>query len=192
VKTRLHPLSALAVAGLATASCAAHAPAGPPPAAAADPCATTACRPAKSIILQRGTNQFIFNSPAMRYVINDVVIVEPGDDIYVTGDERDGTLVNLRRVDPPAAGALNVIHVTYKQEQLPNGAFVMMLDLQSSFPRILVYRAMAMGPRNPMFATSSCPLNPTVTAIEMWPQPLWQVRLSNFRASGDGRTCKVY
>jgi len=190
VTARLHRLSALALAGLATASCAAHAPA---PAATPDPCATTVCRPAKSIILQQqGKGQFIFNSPAARYVINDVVIVEPGDDVYVTGDDRDGSLVNLRRVDPPGAGATNVIHLTYKQDQLANGAFIMLLGVESSFPRILVYRAVAMGPTNPMFVTSTCPLNPGHLMIETWPQPLWQILLSNFRASTDGRTCKVY
>jgi hypothetical protein len=192
VKARLHHLSVLAVAGLATASCAAHAPAGPPPAAAPDPCATTSCRPARSIILQQGTDQVIFNSPAMRYVINDVVIVEPGDDIYVTGDERDGRLVNLRRVEPPGVGAPNVIHLGYKQEQLDNGAFIMRLELQSSFPYVLVYRAVAMGPANPMFVTSTCPVRPGITMGEMWPQPLWQLLLSNFRAGDGARTCKVY
>jgi hypothetical protein len=192
LKARLHRLSALAVTGLATASCAAHAPTGPPPAASADPCATTVCRPAKSIILQRGTDQVVFNSPAMRYVIDDVVILEPGDDIYVTGDERDGRLVNLRRVDPPGGGATNVIHLRYKQDQLLNGAFVMMLELQSSFPRVLVYLAAAMGPANPMFFTSTCPVKPGITASEMWPQPLWQVLLSNFRASDAARICKIY
>jgi hypothetical protein len=191
VTARLHRLSALAVAGLATASCAAHAPAGPPP-AAPDRCATTVCRPAKTIILQRGKGQFIVPAPAAPYVDDDVVIVRPGDDFYVAADDRDGALVNLRRIDPPAADAPNVIHFTYKQEQLDNGAFVMMLDVHSSFARALVYRALAMSPAKPLFVTSTCPLNPGITSIEMWTEPLWQLLLRNFRATDDVRTCKVY
>jgi hypothetical protein len=185
-----HRAYAVAIASAAIAACATS----PPPPPKPSPCAITACRPAKTIILQKGRSQFLIQSPAEPYVLDGAVIVRPGDDFFIAGDERDGALVNLRRIDPPGEGAANVIHLTYKQDQLNNGAFIMVLTLQSSFARALVYHAAGMHAMRPYepFSTSTCPVRPAVDMIETWPEPLWQLFLRNFRFSDDTATCKVY
>jgi hypothetical protein len=181
----------LAAAVPAIAACAAHEPPPPKP----SPCGITECRPAKTLILQQqGKGQFLMNTPAWPYVLDGVVTVRPGDDFFITADDRDGALVNLRRIAAPAEHAPNVIHITYKQEQLNNGAFIMSLVLQSSFARPLVYHAAAMNAWRPYepFSTSTCPVEPGIAMIETWPAPLWQLYLRNFRTAEQPGLCKVY
>lgn len=182
------PLPAIAACALAT--CATQ----PPPPPRPSPCAITPCRPAKTILLQQGRGQFVVNTEPAPYVLDGAVIVRPGDDFFITGDDRDGALVNLRRIDPPAEGAPNVIHITYKQEQLNNGVFVMSLVLQSSFARALVYHAAGVNAARPYapFSTSTCPLVPGIGMKETWNAPLWQLMLRDFRASDGSQLCKIY
>jgi len=187
-RARLWPLASVVAA---IAACEAHNPPPPGP----SPCAITACRPAKTLILQQqGKGQFLMNTPGLPYVLDGAVIVLPGDDFFITADDRDGALVNLRRIDPPAEGAPNVIHISYKQEQLSNGMFYMSLLLDSSFARSLVYHAAAMNAARPYapFATSTCPVRPGVKMNETWNAPLWQLMLRNFRTAEQPGLCKIY
>jgi hypothetical protein len=186
-RARLLPLTA----AVTVAACQAHEPPPPRP----SPCAITDCRPAKTLILQQqGKGQFLMNTPALPYVFDGAVIVLPGDDFFITADDRDGALVNLRRIGAPAEQSPNVIHVTFKQEQLNNGVFIMSLLLDSSFPRPLVYHAAAMNAWRPYepFSTSTCPVRPGITAGETWNAPLWQLMLRNFRTAEQPGLCKIY
>jgi len=187
-RARLLPLTGAAAAIVA---CQAHEPPPPRPL----PCAISDCRPAKTLIIQeQGKGQFLMNTPGLPYVLDGAVIVLPGDDFFITADDRDGALVNLRRVDAPAEHAPNVIHISFKQEQLNNGTFYVSLLLDSSFPRALVYHAAAMNAGRPYapFATSTCPVRPGVKMNETWNAPLWQLMLRNFRTAEQPGLCKIY
>jgi len=183
--------SMLALAALASA-CAEHA-GGPGPAtpSAAEICARQACRPARTIVLQSRTRQMIVNAEAMPYVDQDSIFVRAGDDFFVAADEKNGELVNLRKVDGPRPDAPNVLHFTFKQEQIGTGDFIMMLMIEEKFAHPFVYRAIGALPNGRMFATSTCPIHPGIVSTEMWKDPVWLLALDHFRASDDAdHVCK--
>lgn len=175
------------------AGCAEHAGgAGPATPGSLEACTPQPCRPPRSIVLQSRQGQQIVQTNASPYVLNGSILVRVGDDFFVAADEKDGTLINLRKVDA-AEGAPNVIHVSFKQDQIGTGDFVMFLTISQNFPRPIVYRAIASRPTRQVFQTSTCPLRPGLPVVEMWPNPIWILALDHFRATDDANnTCQRY
>jgi TPR repeat protein len=176
-------------AGVGSASDGARGPAARP----SHDCSVVRCRDQSKVHLFDNSGQaFEVDVPASPY-IDDAIVLYPGDDFFVTGDEKDGLLVNLRFVDPPAAPK-EVLHVHFAQEKGVNGTYQMILTVQSFYGRWLGYHAImhhASQPPRIYRQTSTCPIAPMARGMEMWPDTLSALRLRDFRFDQKG-ACTYY
>ncbi|HTA20064.1 MAG TPA: tetratricopeptide repeat protein [Polyangia bacterium] len=156
-------------------------------------CARVRCRDQSKVQLyDNAGHAFEVSVPSSPYV-PDAIVLFPGDDFYVTGDEQDGRLVNLRYVDPPAAPS-RVLHVQFSQRKIGE-SYSMLLEVQSYFPRWTSYHALthqvSRAPRE-LRQTTTCPIGPMIHATEMWPDLLSSIRLGDFRFDDKPGPCNYY
>ena len=154
------------------------------------------CHPATRIRLMRDDGSaFEADVPPAPFILGqDIVRVLPGDDFSFAGEEHDGAIVGLRYLAAPPADQKNVIRVRLEQS-IVSGHHVMLLHVQSSFDKPVIYHANVHGAGwvpGRFLKTSTCPLSPGVTSMEMWPQPISAIMLLDFRVSPDARACSYY
>jgi hypothetical protein len=105
-----------------------------------------------------------------------------GQTVLIEGDIVDGRLVNMVAVDRVRDPA-RTLTASFKQG--PQG---MMLKVTNPFDQDLRFN-MGIMPLDgeDVFKTSSCPVRAGMALFESWPQPLFQVLLSNGRVPQPGR-----
>jgi hypothetical protein len=123
----------------------------------------------------------------------DAIQLRPGDDVYIAGDEAGGALTNLRVVGAPATPA-SVVHMAFARQTV-GGSASLLLHVDNFFATTLVYHSSFedVGQANQVNTTSTCPVSPGLSALELWPDPIavLTVRDFAFRDANDG-ICAYY
>jgi hypothetical protein len=117
--------------------------------------------------------------PRTPYADGITVIVVSGESFTITGDQRDGTLVNLRLAE--GAPGADTIEVRFEQIDMGSGP-AMVLTVKNHFALPLKYRALMKVPGRPgLYRTSSCPVMAGLQGTELWPQPIAAIFMRELR-----------
>jgi hypothetical protein len=116
----------------------------------------------------------------MPIVFDDFVVLLPGDTIFLTGQISGDSLINLKALDSPVDGELN-IKLSFSQKIVGENS-MMLLSVTNPYDRFLKYHAaMTMPDEEGAYETSSCAVRPGLTTGESWPHPILQLELFEFR-----------
>lgn len=160
---------------------AAHAASGGEPRASLEDACNTflqGCRRDVTITLRREKGEpyearFDLMPPPLQ---GDLLALLPGETVHLAGKREADRLVDLRLVE---AGTPGAIKITFAQR--PDAAG-MTLTVENPHDRTLRYRAGAQwldGPEE-LKSTSSCPVRAGLMSFEMWPQPIFQLAMTDF------------
>lgn len=141
-------------------------------------CETALCRkPGFNIVtLEDGTRYLDEIDSPRPYAYHDIVRIMPGDRITVEFSFDDHRLIDIRAVDI-VLNPERVLIFSFKQE-----GGIMWLDIENRSPMLIKYHAhMRVHDRNYWLETSSCPVKPDIPVTEIWPHPILEVRLHDFR-----------
>ncbi len=106
---------------------------------------------------------------------DDVVYINLGESLSITGVVEAGRLIDLRRVET-VEGVGDIL--TFAFEQTDTG---MMLTVRSSFDAMVKFRASMKHPvSGDYYRTSTCPVSPGTGTFEFWPHPIAQLRMTDF------------
>lgn len=137
-------------------------------------CAKAHCRPSRTVHLRLEDGKaFEKDVPRLPIVLpNGWITVYPGEEIHVELAIKDDAIRSARAV--PKVTRPNAT-VTFKLAQQPNGAD-MQLVVSNRLPRNLKYRVDMMLPTGgQLIPTTSCPVQPGLTAHETWAHPVFQL-----------------
>ncbi len=154
----------------------------------ADICAQAdACRHVDSVRIESpdGKETVITVDQELPWVVQDNLLLVPGDWIIIRLVDRDGTLVpelveagNAGNAPEPSEG-----EIRFKVHPFDEGNLI--LEVLSRRPEILEYAALVVvGEDNPQ-RTSVCSLHPGTTMFESWMWPIRQIALWGFRQTED-------
>jgi hypothetical protein len=112
------------------------------------------------------------------------VSIFPGNELFVEADIEGNSLVNLRVIDTVENPEKTL---SFQLSQSSSGS---MLSVKNPFNVSIKYHVNMVDLDGNHHKTSSCPLTPKGGAFEMWPHPIPQLEIFNFRVidiSGGGR-----
>ena len=113
----------------------------------------------------------------------DSVRISIGEQFTVAFDERGDRLVNPRRVE--GAQERPVVTLKFSIEKKEHEIF-RLLAINSSYPRILRYRAAARTSTTSEFReTNMFPLNPNIPVFEAWLDPFTELLLFDFHLTDE-------
>jgi hypothetical protein len=121
--------------------------------------------------------------PATPYVQNQSIVqIYPGETIYLEAEEKDGKLVltSVREIKDSS----KTITVTCTQTVTKGKHENVMLKVTNPFNKSLTYSARMFHMKaNKWIATNVLPVQPNLTAFEMWPDVIITFGLSNWQLS---------
>lgn len=158
-----------------------------------DPCANDgACRNVENVRIEYpgGKEALVPVNQRLPWVIQDNLLLVPGDWIIVRLAERDGALVpelvkagTSEPIAEPADGEIRV-----KVHAFSGGNLIM--EILSRRQAALDYAALVVVGENDARRTSVCSLEPGITVLESWQWPIRQIALWGFRHT-DELGCKT-
>lgn len=118
------------------------------------------------------------------------LIIVAGQDVNIEAEVSGDTLINFKVVETVVDPKKTLV-VSFKQE----AGIGMMLTVKNPFDRTLKFN-MAIMPmdKDGLFKTSSCPIIAGGSIFEMWPEPIFQILLTNpkFHDAKDEKMACVY
>lgn len=152
-------------------------------------CKRTKCRPPGVIKLRTQGRVTEFEHAGAPYVEGNVVIVMPGDAFDIELDfSTDGKLVQAS-LPNDAPRKDHRLHIEFNQSQEDES---MLLSIRNDTAATIKYKAVMGLLDGRIVETSSCPVMAGLSAFEVWPHPISQLILTNFRQLGesDNKTCE--
>lgn len=114
--------------------------------------------------------------------LRDSIRISLGQKIVIGFDQQGDRLTNPRRVQ----GAQKRPAVTLKFYADKESKTLLMLLVESSYPRIVRYRAAARGKGRPAFyETIMLPINPNIPVLEGWSDPLEELIFFDFHLTNE-------
>jgi len=143
-------------------------------------CAKAHCRPARTVRLrQEDGTTFEKNVPRLPIVLpNGWITVYPGEEIHVELSIK-GDVVRSARAVPKVTRPGSTVSFRLAQ---PPGRTDTQLVVTNRLPQNLKYTLDMMLPTGGrLHPTTSCPVQPGLTAHEQWPHPVFQVVIRDLR-----------
>jgi len=143
-------------------------------------CAKAYCRPARTVRLRLEDGKtFEREVPRLPIITRDgLITVFPGEEVHIELTVGGGVIKSARAV--PKVRKPNST-VSFRLVQPPNGADVQLV-VSNRLPQNLKYRVDMMLPTGGrLLPTTSCPVQPGLTAHETWSHPVFQLVISDLR-----------
>jgi hypothetical protein len=154
----------------------------------ADPCAApAACRRVDTVRIQSpdGKETELPINQNLPWVVQDNLLLVPGDWIVIRLVERDGKLLpqlvragNTGDAPAPADGEIRVRVMPFNKGNL-------IMEVLSRRPETLDYAAIVVLGANKPQRTSVCSLQPGIPVFESWQWPIRQIALFGFRPTSE-------
>jgi len=148
----------------------------------------TLCRPPVDIKLQKKDgSSFESNTGVSLPIVHvDTVTIYPGETIHVEAGLGKDSLENLRAVEK-VADPSKTLTLTFKQEPAGKKSKrpMMKLTVDNPFPKKIKYHTQVMLLSGNIIKTSTCPVGAGQTSYESWPDPIFQLILTDFRFAGE-------
>lgn len=113
-------------------------------------------------------------------VQGNFISIFPGETTHVLADVSGAELTNFRttkQVEHPS----RTLTFQFSQEEFEKGERLMLLTITNPFDRAIKFRAGMMLPSSDrLMKTSVCPLMPNGKNFESWPEPIFQIVLTDF------------
>jgi len=141
----------------------------------------------------------VLQSPNVVIQHNSVTVFA-GQTVNIEGDIQGDKLVNLHMVDSVTHPEKTIV-MQLEQVAMDNipGGHMMIFTINNPFDLNMKYHAEMMpldmppGRKQGFFKTSTCPVMAKISGSESWPEPIFQLMLSDFHfpdpASAEGSTC---
>ena len=114
--------------------------------------------------------------------VDNSVHISLGQKIAIVFDQRGDRLVNPRRVQGAQKGPL--VTLAFSADDETKGLVI--LEVKSSYPRIVRYRAAArLKGRRDFYKTNMLPLNPNIPVLEGWKFPFEELVLFDFHLTNE-------
>jgi len=119
------------------------------------------------------------NYPARPVVVDGLINMIPGEEIFIEAEVSGDKLVNLKWVDT-VKNPDRTIKLSFSQSDDKESP-MMMLNITNPFDRDLVYEAgIQVYGRQKFSKTSALPIAAKLGAYEMWPDTITRILLKNF------------
>lgn len=154
-------------------------------------CERTACRPNTHVVMPDGegggVDLWVVRSP---YAENDVIELFSGETASFEADVVDGRLANFRFMPVIVDPSRTITFSLGSMDGDGSQPGTWLLVIKSGFPETLKYEAgyWPAVAKPGLYKTSVCPLHSGVSSMEMWPQPVVQIKMRNFRIAGPNET----
>lgn len=159
-----------------------------PQSADTDPCTVAdACRKIETVRVQSpdGKETALPVNQTLPWVVQDNLLLVPGDWIVIRLIERDGALVpqliragNSGQAPDPGDGEIRIRIMPFNKGNL-------MMEVLSKRSETLDYAALIVTVGRGAERTSVCSLHPNIPVFEAWQQPIRQIALWSFRPTTD-------
>lgn len=144
-------------------------------------CAKAHCRSARTVSLRLENGKtFERDVPRLPIVLPDgLITVFPGEEIHIELRIADGAIKSARAVPKVARRSSTV---SFRLGQAP-GHVASELTVTNGLPHNLKFTAVMMLPSTgrQLHPAATCPVQPGLSAHETWPQPVFQLVISNLR-----------
>ncbi|MDP8266807.1 MAG: hypothetical protein P9M07_07695 [Candidatus Aceula meridiana] len=111
------------------------------------------------------------------------VVIFPGETIYLEADEGENSLENLRAVESLVNPDKTLV---FKFSQEEDSAKMTLNVEKNPFSKAIKYHAEIVFPNGALQQTSTCPVRPGIGVYELWPHPIFQMLLRDFRLFPEG------
>ncbi len=155
-------------------------------------CSEVFCREAKTISLkdeEGNVFDLVLEAPSP-VIVDGMVMLFPGDRVYVEAEIKKKKLVNLKAVSEITDPSRTLVF-DFSQKEM-GGISNMVLNVKNPFEMVIKYHAdMSMPGKEGFYQTSSCPVLPKIQGFEMWPHPIVQMFISDLRVYNDKASKKL-
>ena len=113
---------------------------------------------------------------------NGFISIFSGQTLYIEADINNDELVNLRLV-PAIVHPEKTLTLKLEQTSLGSAGNNMVFTVQNPFSKPVKYHAGLMpldAPEDAAYKTSTCPVIANISGFETWPEPIFQLVLSDF------------
>jgi len=146
-------------------------------------CKTADCRTDLMFTLRLQSGMILGYSPSLAppVIYDGSIIIYPGDELFIEAEMGETGPINLKLVEEKLNPEKTF---TFKFEQINDygdGTY-MMMGVTNPFDKMLKYQAFMVLPGDGnAHETSSCPVMPGIIGFESWPQPIFQLFLTDLK-----------